>query len=177
MEHGTTNHEHHGSQTSRLKRFGFAVLGCTLGIDGARGLAFGALVTPFNPVFGIFAAGIGAAESYGAYRALAHAHNLSRTHEQEETHEARLTRVRRYLGGAALAVAGGLLSAGATFATPVAAVSLGLVGFGVSAYGAYKMLNSFEVVPKAEATPTISEQISDIYHNFVGNTRNPAFAR
>lgn len=176
MEHETTHAEHQPDQLNRLKKFGFGVLGAMLGIDGARGVVAGVIITPLNPVIGVLAAGIGAAESYGAYRLMKHANGLDRTHEQMETHESRLTRAARYLGGAALTVGGGLLAVGAVLSTPVAAVGFGLASIGISAYGAYKMFNSFENVPKEVATPSIGEQLTAVYHNIVGTPYAPVGA-
>ncbi len=140
---------------NRLKRLGFGVLGAWLATDGAKVAAFGALVTPLNPVFGLAVAGFGSALSYGGYRAFKHAHELPETSEAGTSREARLTRVGRYLGGAAIAVTGAVVTTVGVVAAPGAlAAGLWVGGWAATAYAAARMYDSFELQPAGQESPS-----------------------
>ncbi len=144
-------------QTSenRLKKLGFGVLGALGTLYGAN-FAVGAVLLPFYPVVGTAMLGAGAGLLYGGYRAFKHAAELEAGTEHDTTREARVSKLSRYAGGAALLVAGVTAANMAPLASGIAlGVGIWCAGIAVAGWGISRIRSSFEVQPVAtESTQT-----------------------
>lgn len=144
---------------SRGKRFIFEALGAIATAEGV-GFAAGALITPFYPVAGVVFGGIGAGLLYGGYKAFQHAKEIEMGVEGDSLRKAKVNKLGRYVGGAALITAGVICATAEISAAPVAAtVALWAVGVATVAWGVSRIRGAFssEPVTTMEPTPTATQ--------------------
>ncbi len=135
---------------NRLRRLGFGVLGALGTLYGTNALVSG-LFAPIAPVASIALLGLGAGSVYGGYKAFQHRSEIEAGVDADPSKTARLTKMGRYLGGAALLVAG-LTAANIGLFAPIGVVAgagIWLAGVATSAIGIGKMSRSFEIQPAA----------------------------
>ncbi len=134
---------------SRLRQFGFGVLGAIGTYYGANAMV-NSLIMPFTtPVAAPIVFGVGAALAYGGYQAFKHRAEIAAGVDNDPTQEARITRVGKYMGGATLAFAG-LTAANVAFLPGVGVAAGALLwsgGLAAACAGTYNIAKSFDIEP------------------------------
>lgn len=156
--------EQHTIDERRLKRLGLTALGA-LGVAYGSNLLVNSLFTPV--VVAPLILGLAAASHYGGYRAFKREAELSNGVEPESDREARISRLGRYAGGAALTFAGSVVALGAAVFSPPSVFAAGffIAGAAATVYGVNRIKNSFDMQP-TESRPPLSERMADTFDSF-----------
>lgn len=155
--HSEQDTTHSGELDRRqFKRLGFAMLGLAGTVYGAESLLLGAGSVASAPLLGTVALAVGAGLVYGGYKGFQKERQLATGVEHSSDREVKLSRIARYLGGAALIVGGAVVTGVAIESAVGAAITVGVLVGGVSAmaWGVHKIRDSFST-----AVPTDTEPI------------------
>jgi len=135
---------------NRLRRLGFGVLGALGTLYGTNALVSG-FFAPIAPIASVALLGLGAGSVYGGYKAFQHRSEIEAGVDADPSKSARLSKMSRYLGGAALLIAGLTVANIGLFAPigVVAGVGIWFAGISASVIGIGKMSRSFEIQPAA----------------------------